>query len=275
MRLACGDHQLDLSRPRIMGVVNITPDSFSDGGRYLDPGAATDHALRLVEEGADIIDLGAESTRPGSTAITESEELERLGPVLTALADVVRVPISVDTKKAAVMRAAADLGASMINDVSGLTAPGALDAVADSGLGLCIMHSQGEPRTMQEAPRYEDVVAEVYAFLQGRVSACEDAGISRRRLAIDPGFGFGKTLEHNLQLLRHLGRFRAEGLPLLVGLSRKSMLESLTGRAVSDRLAGSLGLAWAALSGGARILRVHDVAETRDLIAVWQALQTR
>lgn len=273
MRLACGDYQLDLTEPRIMGVVNITPDSFSDGGRYLDPVEATDHAVRLVEEGAAIIDLGAESTRPGSSAISEAEELQRLRPVLTALARVLRVPISVDTKKAAVMSAASDLGASLINDVAALTAPGALDAVASARVGICLMHSQGEPKTMQQAPSYRDVVSEVCEFLQARVAACESAGISKRRIAIDPGFGFGKTLDHNLSLLRRLDRLRAFGLPVLAGLSRKSMLEPITGRPVAERLAGSLGLAWAALDGGAKILRVHDVRETRDLVSVWQALR--
>lgn len=272
MQLACGSYQLDLSQPRIMGVVNVTPDSFSDGGHYLDPRAAVDHAQRLVAEGADVIDLGAESTRPGSDAISEEEELRRLEPVLRALAKTIDVPISVDTKKAQVMERARDLGASMINDVSALTAPGALAAVAGSDLGLCLMHSQGDPRTMQRAPSYDDVVGEIYGFLQARVAACEAVGISRRRLAIDPGFGFGKSLDHNLELLRHLHRFRSAGLPLLVGLSRKSMLEAITGRPVEGRLAGSLGLAWAALAAGARILRVHDVAATRDIVLVWRAI---
>src|SRR5262245_14147216 len=255
-----------------MGVVNVTPDSFSDGGRYLDPKAAVAHAKDLIEEGADILAVGAESSRPGARGVSADEELSRLMPVLKGLGDC-PVPVSVDTVKPEVMRAAVEAGASMINDIGALRAPGALDAVAASGVAVCLMHMQGEPRTMQQSPSYRDVVAEVAAFLAGRVAAAEGAGIARERIAIDPGFGFGKTAEHNFELLRNLDRIAALGLPVVAGWSRKSTLGAIVGRAADDRLAASLAAALLAVQRGARIVRVHDVAATRDALAVLAALE--
>ena len=253
-----------------MGVVNVTPDSFSDGGRFFDRGAAVSHARRLADEGADIIDVGGESSRPGALPVSASEELERILPVLEGLRDLQR-PISVDTRRPEVMKAALEAGASMINDIEALTAPGAMDAVAASCCAVCLMHKKGDPATMQAAPRYGDVAGEVLAFLKERASACEQAGISRDRIVVDPGFGFGKTAEHNLALLRSLRKLEVLGMPVLAGLSRKSTLGELTGRPAEDRLAGSLAMALLALQGGATILRVHDVKETRDVISVWAA----
>jgi dihydropteroate synthase len=255
-------------RTLIMGVVNVTPDSFSDGGRFLEAGAAVAHARKLIEEGADIIDVGGESTRPGAAPIDERQELGRILPVLEALQD---IPVSADTRRPGVMRAALAAGASMVNDIEALGAPGALDAVAGSDCAVCLMHKKGDPATMQQAPHYANVVAEVRDFLAGRIAACEQAGIARERIVADPGFGFGKTVDHNLALLRHLPDLAGLGVPLLAGWSRKSSLGTLTGREVGDRLAASLAAALLALLGGARILRVHDVKETRDLVLVWQA----
>ena len=254
-----------------MGVVNATPDSFSDGGRFIDPKAAVDHANALIAEGADILDIGAESSRPGARGVPAEEELSRLIPVLEGLSDCA-VPISVDTTKPDVMRAAIAAGASMINDIGALRASGALEAVAASGAGVCLMHMQGEPRTMQHEPRYQDVVAEVGAFLAGRVAEAEAAGIARERIAVDPGFGFGKTVAHNFELLRDLDRIAALGLPVLAGWSRKSTLGAITGRGAEDRLAASLAAALLAVQHGAKILRVHDVAATRDALQVLAAL---
>jgi len=254
-----------------MGVVNITPDSFSDGGRFLEPHAAVDHARKLAEEGADLIDIGGESTRPGAAAVSEAEELRRILPVLQRLTD---LPVSVDTRRPAVMRAALEAGASMINDVQALQAPGAVEAVRGSNCAICLMHMKGEPATMQREPHYDDVVAEVKEFLQLRLRAAEGAGIARERLVVDPGFGFGKTAAHNLTLLARLAEFQGLGVPLLAGLSRKSTLGKVTGRPAAERLAGSLAMALLALQGGATILRVHDVRETRDVIAVWEAVRT-
>jgi len=254
-----------------MGVVNVTPDSFSDGGRYLDPAAAVAHARALVDEGADIVDVGAESSRPGARGVSAGEELSRLVPVLEGLSDL-PVPVSVDTAKPEVMHAALRAGASMINDITALTAPGALDLVAPTGAAICLMHMQGEPRTMQREPSYRDVLAEVAAFLEERVAAAERAGIARERIVVDPGFGFGKTVAHNFELLRNLGRFTEIGLPVLAGWSRKSTLGAITGRSADDRLAGSLAAALLAVERGARIVRVHDVAATRDALAVLAAL---
>jgi dihydropteroate synthase len=251
-----------------MGVVNITPDSFSDGGRYLECDTAIAHARRLLEEGADIIDIGGESSRPGAHPVSEAAELERVLPVLKELKD---VPVSVDTRRPAVMRAALGAGASMINDIEALAAPGALDAVADGDCAVCLMHKKGDPATMQQDPRYGDVIAEVRDFLSTRIAACEIAGIERDRITIDPGFGFGKTPEQNFRLLRELASFTGLGVPVLAGWSRKSTLGTVTGRPAGERLAGSLAAALLALQGGATILRVHDVKETRDVIAVWQA----
>ena len=245
--------------PLLMGVLNVTPDSFSDGGKWLGRTAAMDHALAMVEAGADIIDIGGESTRPGAAAVSEQEELDRILP-------------SIASRKAGGMSAAAAAGAGLINDVYGLRRPGALEAAAATGLPVCLMHMQGEPRTMQSAPHYEDVVAEVESFLLERARLAQAAGIDRSLILLDPGFGFGKTLAHNLALLRGLPRLCGHDYPVLAGLSRKSMLQALTERAVDERLAGSLALGQAALQGGAAILRVHDVAEHRDMLRVYAAL---
>jgi dihydropteroate synthase len=255
-----------------MGVVNVTPDSFSDGGRFLEAGAAVDHARRLRDEGADIIDIGGESTRPGAEPVSEQQEIDRVGPVLEALRDLDR-PISVDTRRLNVMRAALAAGASMINDVEALAAPWAHQLIANSRCAVCLMHMKGEPRTMQQAPGYDDVVGEVKGFLKEAARKAMFAGIAQERIVVDPGFGFGKTAGHNLELLRRLREIAALGFPVLAGLSRKSTLEKLTGRPVGERLAGSLAMALLALQGGATILRVHDVKETRDVIAVWEAFK--
>jgi dihydropteroate synthase len=251
-----------------MGVVNITPDSFSDGGRFFGVGAAVAHARRLADEGADIIDLGGESTRPGAEAVSESQELGRVMPVLEKIQDLC---VSVDTRRPAVMKAALAAGASMINDVEALAAPGALEAVAESACAVCLMHKKGDPATMQRDPHYEDVVGEVKAYLEQRVKAVKAAGIAAERIVVDPGFGFGKTAQHNLELLKNLAKL--SDLPILAGLSRKSTLGKITGRPVEERLAGSLAMALLALQRGATILRVHDVRETRDVIAVWEAFE--
>ena len=269
--LRCGIFQLPLSRPLLMGIVNLTPDSFSGDGLASNIGEAVAQARRQIDAGADLLDLGAESSRPGATPTAENEELRRLLPVLEALRDC-GVPISVDTYKPTVMRAALANGASMINDIYALRKPGAMAVVADSNCAVCLMHMQGTPLTMQEQPAYGDIVAEVQGFLRTRVSAALAAGITRDRLLLDPGFGFGKTLQHNLELLRRFAELSLDGLPLLAGVSRKSMLGTITGRPVEQRLAGSLAAAVLAAQRGARILRVHDVAETRDALAVWQAI---
>ncbi len=261
------------ANPVLMGVLNVTPDSFSDGGRFLDVEAAVAHARRMIGEGAGIVDVGGESTRPGAEPVSVAEELERVVPVVAALRDC-GVPLSVDTRHAAVMRAALDAGASMINDVSALTAdPDSLVVAAASEASVVLMHAQGDPRTMQDAPRYDDVLAEVLAYLERRIEACAAAGIARGRLIVDPGIGFGKTLEHNLVLLRNLGRFRDLGCRVLLGASRKSFIGRLSG--VSDpavRVPGSLAAALAGVLQGVHILRVHDVAETRQAIEVWRAI---
>ena len=271
--LHCGRFRLPLARPLIMGIVNLTPDSFSGDGTGTDVERALGLAQRQLEAGADILDLGAESSRPGAVHTPEAEELRRLLPVLQEVAGW-GVPVSVDTYKPAVMRAALDAGASMINDISALCHPGAMEAVANSGCAICLMHMQGEPRSMQAAPRYGDVVAEVRAFIADRVAACRLAGIDVERLVLDPGFGFGKSLEHNLALLSGLTATGCAGLPLLAGISRKSMLGAITGRQVGDRLAASIAAALLAVQNGAKIVRVHDVAETRDALAVLAAVET-
>ncbi|MGB5080824.1 MAG: dihydropteroate synthase [Burkholderiales bacterium] len=270
--LRCGRFRLALDRPLVMGVVNVTPDSFSDGGRYLERSAADARARQLADEGADLIDIGAESSRPGAQGISVEQELSRLMPVLAGLRDL-SVPLSVDTVKPEVMLAAIDAGVAMVNDIMALRAPGALEAVAGSGVAVCLMHMQGEPRTMQREPRYGDVVAEVKAFLAARVAAAEAAGIARERLVIDPGFGFGKTSGHNFELLRNLDRIAEIGPPVLAGLSRKSSLGAIAGRGSGERLAASLAAALLAVQHGARILRVHDVGATRDALAVLAATQ--
>ncbi|MBS1228700.1 MAG: dihydropteroate synthase [Proteobacteria bacterium] len=254
-----------------MGIVNLTPDSFSGDGLASDAQRAIAHARRQIDAGADLLDLGAESSRPGAIPTSLEDELARLLPVLAGLADC-GVPISVDTYKPEVMRAAIDHGASMINDICALRMPGAIEAVAGSDCALCLMHMQGQPLTMQQQPDYTDVVGEVRAFLEARVSAALAGGIARERLLLDPGFGFGKTLEHNLSMLRHLDRFAIDGLPLLVGMSRKSMLAAITGRPVGERLAASIAVALLAVERGAAIVRVHDVRETCDALRVWQAV---
>jgi len=268
MHLQCGQHRIELGRPVVMGVLNVTPDSFSDGGHFLDPSAALDRAAQLIEEGASIVDVGGESTRPGAAPVSAGEELRRVMPVVERLAATISVPVSIDTRKPEVMREALAAGATLVNDVSALAAPGALEAVAASKAAVCLMHMQGEPGSMQDAPCYGDVVAEVRDFLTARAAACEAAGIARERLAVDPGFGFGKTLEHNLALLAGLPAIVADGLPVLAGLSRKRMIGSLTGRAEGDRLAGSLAAAVVAAIKGARIIRAHDVRATVDALAV-------
>jgi dihydropteroate synthase len=269
--LACGRFRLELGRPLVMGVVNVTPDSFSDGGQYLDPAKAIARARRLIEEGADLLDIGGESSRPGAQGVSADEELRRILPVLRDLRSA-PVPVAVDTVKPDVMRAALAEGAAMINDIGALRAPGAVEAVAASDAGVCLMHMQGEPRTMQQSPSYRDVAAEVRAFLEERAAAAEAAGIARERIVIDPGFGFGKKPAHNLELLRRLGEIASLGYPVLAGLSRKSTLGAITGRPPLEREAASVAAALLAVEGGARIVRVHDVAATKDALAVWSAV---
>lgn len=271
--LDCAGRRLTLDRVRVMGVVNVTPDSFSDGGRHADTAAAIAHGLALVEQGADLLDVGGESTRPGATPVDEATELARVIPVIEALAARAGVPISIDTRKPAVMRAALAAGAGMVNDVSALGAEGALELVAASGAAVVLMHMQGDPVAMQHSPHYDDVQAEVRGFLAGRVLACEMAGIARNRLVVDPGFGFGKTLEHNLALLAGLGQLVELGLPVLVGLSHKSCLGAITGRAVGERSAASLAAHLIAAMRGARIVRVHEVAATVDALKVLAAVE--
>jgi dihydropteroate synthase len=271
--LRCADRRLDLATPVVMGVLNVTLDSFSDGGRFVNFDAALEQARAMAGAGAAIIDIGGESTRPGAQPVSLQQELDRVIPVIERLRAQCDVVISVDTMKPEVMLAAVRAGAGLVNDVLGLRAEGAVQAVAASGAAVCIMHMQGEPRTMQQDPRYDDVVVEVGAFLQQRASECLANGIAKERICIDPGFGFGKTLQHNLALLAQLPQLAATGYPVLAGLSRKSMLAALTGRAVDGRLAGSIALATAAVLGGARIVRAHDVAETWDAVRVAEALR--
>lgn len=270
--LQCGSYRLSLQRPLIMGIVNLTPDSFSGDGLTGSVERAIAHARRQCDAGADILDIGAESSRPGAIPTPEDEELRRLLPVLEALRGW-NVPLSVDTYKPAVMRAALAAGASMINDISGMMRPEALAAVAASDCAICLMHMQGEPGSMQEAPRYDDVVAEVRAFLSAAVARCRAAGIADARLILDPGFGFGKSLEHNLMLFRRLRDTSVDDLPVLVGVSRKSMLGAITGQPVGERLPASVAAAVVAAAKGAKIIRVHDVAATRDALAVWSAVE--
>ena len=268
----CAGRALALDRPRICGIVNVTPDSFSDGGRFVDPARAIEHALQMVEAGADLLDVGGESTRPGAADVSAADEIARVVPVIAELARLTSVPISVDTSKPDVMRAAIEAGAGMINDVHALRRDGALDAAAALGVPVCIMHMQGEPRTMQDAPEYDDVVADVHRFLAERLFALQMAGIDKKKILIDPGFGFGKTLEHNLALLAGLARF-PELASVMVGLSRKGSIGTLTGREnPGDRAAGSAAAALIAVQRGAAIVRVHDVAVTRDALAVWNAI---
>jgi dihydropteroate synthase len=270
MKLICKNKVLNLDNPVVMGIVNITPDSFSDGGKFFARDQAIAHARQMITEGAAIIDIGGESTRPGAIAATLNEELDRIMPVLEIL---VRddVLVSVDTQKTEVMREAIRIGAAMINDVNALQATGAIAVCAAAKVAVCLMHKQGAPETMQQSPRYQDVVAEVGDFLQVRVDACEAAGIARERIAIDPGFGFGKTVEHNFTLLNRLNELNKFGYPVLAGFSRKSSLGAITGRDIDQRLAASLAAALIAAQHGAKILRVHDVKETVDVLKVWHA----
>ncbi len=270
--LDCGGRRLDLGRRAVMGILNVTPDSFSDGGFYFAPDKAVARARQMVEEGADIVDVGGESTRPGAQPVSVEEEIERVVPVIERLARELEVPISVDTSKPEVMRAACAAGAGFINDVRALSAPGALETAAALGVPVCLMHMQGEPRTMQDNPRYRDVVAEVRDFLAGRLAAAEAAGIPRTRLLVDPGFGFGKTVAHNLALLRGLGEIAALGVPVLVGLSRKSLIGKLLGLPLERRLHASVALALMAVQNGARVVRVHDVGPTVEALRMWEAV---
>ena len=273
--LRCGRHLLDLSFPRVMGILNVTPDSFSDGGQHVALDDALRHAERMLAEGAVMIDVGGESTRPGAPAVSEQEELDRVSPVVEALVRELDALVSIDTSSPAVMRQASALGAGMINDVRALEREGALAAAVGSGLPVCLMHRQGEPQDMQQSPRYEQPVeSAVVAYLAERVAACEAAGLRRNRLLLDPGFGFGKTVEHNLRLLKYMDALQALELPLLVGMSRKSMIGKVLGRPVEERLAGGLALTAMAVERGANIVRVHDVGPTVDAVNMaWAVLQ--
>jgi dihydropteroate synthase len=272
--LDCNGRPLVLDRARVVGIVNVTPDSFSDGGDHADTASAIAHGLRLAQEGADMLDVGGESTRPGAADISVEEELARVIPVIEGLVAATRLPISIDTSKPEVMRAAVAAGAGMINDVYALRREGALDAAAELRVPVCLMHMQGEPRVMQDNPSYDDVVGEVHRFLTDRIFSCELAGIDKRRVLVDPGFGFGKTLEHNLALLRAIARFAELGAGVYTGLSRKSMIGELTGRkAPADRAAGSVAAGLVAVQRGAIMLRVHDVAATVDALAVWHSIK--
>lgn len=271
--LDCNGRALRLDRPRVMGIVNVTPDSFSDGGAHDSPEAAIAHGLKLAEEGADVLDIGGESTRPGADEVPVEEELRRVIPVIERLARETALPISVDTSKPEVMRAAVAAGAGLINDVHALRREGALDAASALGVPVVLMHIQGEPRSMQAAPQYDDVVAEVHRFLAERIFAAEMAGIAKKRIVVDPGFGFGKTLEHNLTLLAQLQRFAELGVPVLAGLSRKKSIGELTGRSdARERVHGSVAAHLIAAQRGALLLRVHDVAATVDALKVWEAV---
>jgi dihydropteroate synthase len=273
--LDCNGRPLTLDRPRVVGIVNVTPDSFSDGGQFADLESAVAHGLRLAEEGADMLDIGGESTRPGAADVSIEDELQRVIPVIEQLVARTSLPIGIDTSKPEVMRAAVAAGAGMINDVYGLRREGALDAAAELRVPICLMHMQGEPRSMQDEPHYDDVVGEVHRFLTDRLFACELAGIDRRKVMVDPGFGFGKDLEHNLALLRKLERFSDLGSGVYVGLSRKSMIGTITGHEnPADRAAGSVAAALIAVQRGARMVRVHDVAATVDALKVWHAVQS-
>jgi dihydropteroate synthase len=270
--LKLGRFSLTLERPLIMGVVNVTPDSFSDGGRFLGTQQALEHARILIGEGADILDIGGESSRPAAEPVGLDEELRRVMPVLEQLAQM-PVPVSVDTCKPEVMRRAIAAGAAMVNDINALREPGALEAVAQSQAAVCLMHMQGEPRFMQRDPQYKDVVAEVTAFLALRVEAAQQAGIARERIVVDPGFGFGKSTGHNLELLQGLGTIAGLGQPVLVGLSRKSLFGKITGKPVADRVSASVAAALLAVERGAALVRVHDVAATRDALLVLNAIE--
>lgn len=272
-RLPCGNRVLDLAHTHVMGILNATPDSFSDGGRYSQLDAAVRHAQEMVAAGATLIDVGGESTRPGARPVSPAEEVDRVAPVVERIARELDVIISVDTSTPEVIVESARLGAGLINDVRSLRRPGALEAAAATGLPVCLMHMLGEPGDMQDNPHYQDLVGEVSAFLADRMGRCETAGIPKDRIILDPGFGFAKTLEHNLSLFRHMEALHALGRPLLVGVSRKSMIGAVLGRPVGERLIGGLALAALAMTKGARILRVHDVAETADVVRMIAAVE--
>ena len=271
MYLTCGKYRLPLTRPLIMGVINVTPDSFSDGGKFIELKQAVSHAEALIAEGADMLDIGGESTRPGAAPVGLDEERRRVLPVLERLVSGA-VPVSIDTQKPALMREALAAGASMVNDVNGFRKSGALEAVAASNAAICIMHMQGEPHSMQQNPSYGDVTAQVREYLVERVQAAEAAGIARDRIVIDPGFGFGKTLAHNIELLQRLRHFQGVGAAMMAGISRKAMLGKITGRDPAQRVYASVAAALIAVQNGAQIVRVHDVAATRDVLAVWHAV---
>ena len=273
MFFSCGKFQLDLSRPLVMGIVNVTPDSFSDGGQFSDTDAAVNHALRLIEEGADILDIGGESTRPGALPVLLEEELRRVIPVINALSSHIHVPVSIDTYKPQVMQAAIAAGASIVNDVRALQENGAVEIVSDSNVGVCLMHSKGTPQTMQLDPNYDDVVSEVKGFLAERAQTLLKRGIARERIIIDPGFGFGKRTVHNVTLLRELVQLCDLGYPILAGLSRKSVLGHIVGGEAHDRLPSSIAAVMIAAMKGANVLRVHDVKATVDALKVLQAIQ--
>ncbi len=273
--LDCNGRPLTLDRPRVVGILNVTPDSFSDGGSHATVEAAVAHGLRMAQEGASMLDIGGESTRPGASEVSEAEELDRVIPVIEQLVSRTELPLAIDTSKPAVMRAAVAAGAGMINDVYALRRDDSLETAAQLGVPVCLMHMLGEPRSMQEAPQYDDVVGEVHRFLTDRLFACELAGMDRRKVMVDPGFGFGKTLEHNLALLRALERFADLGSGVYVGLSRKATIGTLTGRSEPvERAAGSVAAAVIAAQRGARLVRAHDVAMTVDALAVWQAVKS-
>lgn len=270
--LRCGTRQLDLTRPQVMGILNVTPDSFSDGGARGSLQMTLDHAAAMVEAGATIVDVGGESTRPGAPEVSAAEELDRVIPVVESLVGTLDVLISVDTSKADVMRAAVAAGAGLINDVRALQLPGALEAAADSQAAVCLMHMKGTPQTMQEAPFYNDIISEIKGFLAARCAACEAVGIERDRLLLDPGFGFGKTLEHNLQLLAQLQDLFVQDVPMLFGASRKGTIGTLLDAPVGQRVVGSVAMALMAVERGARIVRVHDVKETADALTIFNAV---
>jgi len=271
MQFLCGRFQLDLSKPRVMGIVNVTPDSFSDGGKFNTTDKAVAHGMELVAQGADILDIGGESTRPGATPVPLDEELNRVVPVIKALAQA-GVPLSIDTYKPEVMRAAIEAGADIVNDVCALQEPNALEIVAASKVGVCLMHMQGRPQTMQVDPQYQDVVAEVTSFLATRLKAAEAMGISRERVLLDPGFGFGKRTEHNITLLNQLSSLQSLGLPLLIGLSRKSVLGQVVGSEVDERIHASIAASVVSVMKGANIVRVHDVKPTVDALKIVSAV---
>ncbi len=270
MYLQCRDKSVDLSSPVLMGVLNVTPDSFSDGGLFVDPERAVEHALRMEREGAAIIDVGGESTRPGANSVSAADEITRVLPVIRKLVSCLKVPVSIDSSKPEVVSAAVEAGAGMVNDVCALQAPGAIELLSGLDVPVCLMHMQGKPRTMQVNPSYDDVTRDVIQFLKGRVESCIKAGIGVERLVVDPGFGFGKTVEHNFRLLAELNQFRELNLPILVGISRKSMIGAIIGKSVEDRVFAGIALATLAAWNGASIIRTHDVAPTVDALSMYR-----